>query len=60
MKIPKVMSKEDFLTEMTRIALMDGIEERHSLADALLCSVLRQLGYSKGIDIFDEMTKWYA
>lgn len=35
-------------------------EISHSNADALMCEVLRQLGYEKGVEIFNNMGKWYA
>ena len=35
-------------------------EEAHLLADELLCETLRQLGYEKGIDVFERMAKWYS
>jgi hypothetical protein len=35
-------------------------EDSHRLADAYMCDLLRELGYGKGIDIFENMAKWYA
>ena len=36
------------------------IEERHVAMDDLMCELLRELGYGKGIDIFKDTDKWYA
>ena len=35
-------------------------EEAHSAADDLMCAVLRDLGYTKGVEIFERMPKWYS
>lgn len=32
----------------------------HGAMDDLMCNLLRQLGYSEGIDIFENTPKWYA
>ena len=32
----------------------------HIEADDLMCAQLRRLGYGDGIDVFEEMDKWYA
>ena len=60
-----------FAKEMTNIANMlekgEGFagrfideEDAHVLADALMCEILRELGYGEGVDIFLNMSKWYA
>lgn len=36
---------------------LDGI---HSAMDNLLCETLRQLGYTKSVDIFEKQEKWYG
>ena len=36
------------------------LEEKHISADILMCDVLRQLGYEKGVEIFEKAEKWYA
>lgn len=35
-------------------------EDKHIEADKLMCSVLRDLGYVKGVEIFERMEKWYG
>lgn len=39
---------------------MADVEAAHVYADDLMCTVLYQLGYGKGVDIFRNMEKWYA
>lgn len=38
----------------------DEIDVNHIAADDLFCAVLRDLGYVKGVEIFERMPKWYA
>lgn len=35
-------------------------EKCHMLMEGLMCTVLRELGYDEGIDIFQSTNKWYA
>lgn len=35
-------------------------EQAHINADHLICEVLKQLGYEKGVEIFHKLGKWYA
>lgn len=35
-------------------------EEAHIDADELMCNVLKDLGYTKGVEIFEQMPKWYS
>lgn len=35
-------------------------EISHFSADDLMCNVLRQFGYEKGVEIFENMGKWYS
>lgn len=37
-----------------------GEEMIHVKADELMCAVLRDLGYVKGVEIFEQMPKWYS
>ncbi len=32
----------------------------HILMDDCLCETLRELGYDKGVDIFESTDKWYS
>ena len=35
-------------------------ETSHRRMDALMCKVLEDLGYGKGVKVFKETPKWYA
>lgn len=61
------MSAEEFKEQMKAIltthsdeSFENSMEERHKIADDLMCKTLRKLGYGDGVDIFEEMPKWYA
>jgi len=51
--------QEWFAYEMSKCAKYDR-EGAHYEADNLMCGLLRRLGYGDGIDVFEEMDKWYA
>ena len=56
------MTPEKFKLKMNELATSDNLdkEDRHRLMDALMCEVLRSIGYDDGIDIFEATSKWYA
>lgn len=58
------MTPEEFEKAMQEIfdnqASEGDTENSHWLADALICSVLKKLGYDKGVEIFHKLPKWYA
>lgn len=54
------MTPEEFYKEMKKISKIGDREQAHGLADELMCKVLTQLGYKKGIDIYNSMEQWYA
>lgn len=35
-------------------------EDMHRDMDNIMCNLLRDLGYGKGIDIFEDTPKWYS
>lgn len=35
-------------------------ESGHFAADHLMCTVLKSLGYVKGVEIFEQLDKWYS
>ena len=36
-------------------------EERvHGVMDSIMCEILDRLGFTKGVEIFNEAPKWYA
>ena len=55
-----IMSPEEFKENMKNIEnTFDNPEESHWEMDNLMCDVLKSLGYSEGIDIFINSTRWY-
>ncbi len=60
------MTPEEFLDEMKGLVIYkDGRalydpERVHVDADDLMCRVLRELGYSEGVDFFESLDLWYA
>jgi hypothetical protein len=60
METPKEFAKEmQNLSDRLDKKLIDK-ESAHSEADALLCKVLRELGYEKGVTIFESLDLWYS
>lgn len=35
-------------------------EDSHIVADSYMCELLRELGYGEGVDVFENMSKWYS
>ena len=59
------MTPEEFKNEMQKISNQLGKnhcdeEITHAEADDLMCNLLRELGYGEGVDVFEDMPKWYA
>ena len=56
------MDPDVFKNTMNELAVSTSLdkEDRHRKMDALMCEVLRSIGYDDGIDIFEETSKWYA
>lgn len=53
------MTPEEFKQAMAD-AEQYGVEEDHLAMDDIMCTLLRSLGYGEGIDIFDNIDKWYG
>jgi hypothetical protein len=55
------MTPEEFENKMKDICSCDGgdPEQNHWRMDELMCSLLTELGYKSGIDIFKKSEKWY-
>lgn len=49
-----------FTRKMTQISKIDDTEIRHKLADNLMVSMLEELGFTNGLDIYKRMEKGYA
>lgn len=62
----KIMTPEEFAEYMQFLHDLnehgDGYDKEwtHIGMDALMCELLRDLGYKKGIEIFDKTSKWYS
>ena len=56
------MTPEEFFNEMWMIRARCGNDEElvHGEMDDLMCHLLRELGYEKGVEIFEDTPKWYA
>lgn len=59
-ELEKEFSAKGFANEMRRIDRNNDTEMAHIYADELMCQLLRKLGYSEGVDIFEKMSKWYS
>ncbi len=55
-----MMDPKEFAEKMKAIADERDTERGHIKMDDLMCELLRSLGYGDGIDIFDDVPKWYA
>lgn len=56
------IAPEEFYQKMIEIRKTEGFDEEdtHRCMDDLLCETLKQLGYSKGVEVFEDTYKWYA
>ena len=63
-----MMTPEEFEQKMNDISTgsfygtdrMYDEEDMHRDMDNIMCNLLRDLGYGKGIDIFEDTPKWYS
>lgn len=59
-----MISPEDF--ESIMISISETVssssdkEIAHKIADGIMMTILTDLGYGKGVDVFNDMPKWYA
>lgn len=51
-----------FTEEMQEAYKKYGDDEEivHSMMDGIMCETLDRLGFTEGVEIFDEAPKWYA
>jgi len=54
------MSAEEFYERMKELTKCNYEEQFHIEADDLMCLLLRQLGYEKGVEVFENTPKWYS
>jgi hypothetical protein len=56
-----VMTREEAIAKLKDYQDERGdIEIQHSLADDVLCDLLRHLGYGDVVDEYDKVPKWFA
>ena len=53
------MDREEALAKLAECRRYDT-ESGHSVADEVLCDLLRSLGYDDVVDAWDRLPKWYA
>lgn len=54
------MTPDEFAARMKAIDNEGDWESDHEDADALMCEILRSLGYAEGVAAFEAMDKWYG
>lgn len=59
---PKTAPLTDPDAFFLRMAALESLnwEDRHARGDKLMMNLLRELGYGKAVDLFDDWYKWYA
>lgn len=57
---PDILSPREFADRMRAAAMSLDIEYSHISMDGIMCSLLRDLGYGEGVEIFENAIKWYA
>ena len=57
-----IMTPEDFELKMKTLLTThgDNTEALHIEMDRLMCKVLSQLGYEKGVEVFKNTELWYS
>ena len=53
------VNPENFEKVMKMAARLDP-ETGHVCGDDLMCKVLKHIGFAKGVEVFENMEKWYA
>ena len=58
----KITSPDDFARRMRNVAKQfpDDPERQHILMDNLMCTLLTRLGYTEGVEVFNNTHRWYA
>lgn len=56
------MTPDEFIIELQKIWLRYGkdLERAHIVADGLMCNILDSLGYTEGVEFFNNCNKWYS
>jgi len=55
-----MITPAEFEDQMRKIKLTGDTELGHRAADDLMCEVLEENGYSSGVKIFKDLSKWYS
>ena len=55
-----MITPAEFEDEMRKIKMTGNTELGHRAADDLMCQVLDENGYTSGVKIFKDLSKWYA
>lgn len=56
-----IMTPEDFWLKICTIETKyDSCEMTHIKMDELMCELLKELGYEKGVEVFERAPKWYS
>lgn len=58
----KTMTPDEFFESMNAVVNKHNhdFEAAHADADEIICNLLKQLGYEKGVEVFNNMTKQYS
>lgn len=56
-----IMTPEEFWFKMCTLnTIYDNEEDTHIAMDKLICDLLCELGYEKGVEVFKRTPKWYS
>lgn len=56
-----IMTPEEFWFKMCTLnTIYDNEEDIHIAMDKLICDLLCELGYKKGVEVFKRTPKWYS
>ncbi len=54
------MTPDEFKIKMEEAMRESDAEDRHIMGDRLMITLLHELGYGEGVELFDQETKWYG
>ena len=54
------ITPDEFRVQMKEIANNGATDDAHMEADQLMCTLLEELGYGQGVELFQNMYKWYS
>lgn len=59
-KTGAVINEDDIIERLKGIKARGDIETGHRQANAILCDLLRKLGFDEVVDAYEAVEKWYA